>query len=44
MPCCFHTHWLPLCRFVTVQGKNICSDPKDKRVKKALRNLRNLES
>ncbi|KAK7804483.1 hypothetical protein U0070_022101 [Myodes glareolus] len=30
--------------FVTVQGKSICSDPKDKHVKKALRNLRSLES
>ncbi|XP_038169075.1 C-C motif chemokine 17 [Arvicola amphibius] len=29
--------------FVTVQGKNICSDPKDKHVKKALRYLGSLE-
>nr|XP_025867590.1 C-C motif chemokine 17 [Vulpes vulpes]XP_025867591.1 C-C motif chemokine 17 [Vulpes vulpes] len=25
--------------FITVQGKSICSDPKDKRVKKAIRYL-----
>lgn len=32
------THCL-LCRFVTVQGKLICVDPKDKHVKKAIRHL-----
>lgn len=31
---------LPFCRFVTVHGKSICSDPKDMRVKKAVRYLR----
>lgn len=30
-----------LCRFVTVQGKLICADPKDKHVKKAIRYLNN---
>lgn len=34
------THCL-LCRFVTVQAKLICADPKDKHVKKAIRHLSN---
>lgn len=41
-PCRLHTHWLLLCRFVTVQGRFICSDPKDKHVKKAIRHLQSL--
>lgn len=35
------THGLLLCRFVTVQDRLICADPKDKHVKKAVRFLQN---
>lgn len=33
---------LLLCSFVTVQNKAICSDPNDKKVKKALKYLQSL--